>query len=502
MSKIFESIRMKKPSFSGFDLSGERKFSCKMGQLIPILVQEILPNDKFRVQTEVQIRFAPMIAPVQHRINVFVHYFYVPNRIIWDDWEDFIGGGREGTSAPTMPVLSFTTALKTRGSLADHMGIQAVANSGAGAEPDLSQLPFRAYTQIWNDYFRDPTLDAPRDIEVTTEIDDILWRSWEKDYFTSCLPWTQRGDEVQTPFSFNPILNEHAEIWNTTQATPTLDTTAGDLTNVSGNIYRSGTGAGPRQIDNSSALGMTINDLRQTARLQEWLENNARGGYRYIEQLLHRWGVTSSDQRLNRVEYLGGGRQPVVISEVLNTSATATQPQGEMAGHGISVGMANKMSKRFEEHGWLFGIMSVLPRTNYSQGVPRWATRFDKLDYYSPEFAHLGEQAINSYELYYDPADDIDDPTSNGETFGYQQRWAEYKYGCSIVSGDYADTLDFWTLSRQFSARPQLNSTFISSADIDDRIFANQSGDDTLWCQVFNNVKAIRPMPYFAMPRL
>jgi len=500
MSKIFENLRLSKPRYSAFDLSHEKKLSCEMSQLIPIMVEEVLPGDHFKVQTEVMLRFAPLIAPVMHRVNVYVHYFYVPNRIIWDEWEDFITGGQDGTSSPTMPTLAVGAAQGSPGSLSDYFGVQAGDVIGGGTNAQVSQLPYRAYAQIWNNYYRDETFNDVIDITNSNDIQDILNRSWEKDYLTSSLPWTQRGSEIGVPITFNPQLNEPSQLYDTGVNPPVILTGTGTMNqdaagNVEGrNAVNAQTNAA---VDNTNSLDITINDLRQSSRLQEWLEKNARGGYRYIEQLLSHFGVKSSDSRLQRAEYLGGGRQPLVISEVLNTSATASQPQGEMAGHGISVGMANRTQRRFEEHGWFFGIMSVLPRTNYHQGIQRKFFRKDKLDYYFPEFAHLGEQAVLNQEVYYTPS--ATDAVNQG-TWGYQQRYAEYKYACSTVHGDFRDTLEFWTLVRDFSSLPPLNGDFMES-DPSDRIFAVGTGDH-IWCQVYNNVKARRPMPYFANPKL
>mgnify|MGYP000356225524 CR=1 FL=1 len=495
MSKIFESLRMRRPGFSAFDLSHEVKLSCNMGSLIPVLTQEIVPGDVFNCNTEVMVRFSPMIAPVMHRINVYVHYFFVPNRIVWDQWEEFITGGQDGDSTPAMPTITMNNFNNSVGQLGDYMGI-GYGVSGTTYQVEVNALPFRAYQEIYNEYYRDETLQDPIDWTVEGSAATLRTRCWEKDYFTSALPWTQRGAEVGVPLTFNPQQNQPDEVYWTTTNPPTLVTTAGDVQNTAAGQITSGATNLPSTIDNSASLDITINDLRQTSRLQEWLEKNARGGYRYIEQLLSHFGVRSSDARLQRPEYLGGSRQPVVISEVLNTSATATQEQGTMAGHGIAVGAANRAKRRFEEHGWLFGIMSILPRTAYQQGVPRHFLRTDKLDYYFPEFAHLGEQEIKQLELYYDKTQD---QATNEATFGYQQRYAEYKYGCSRVAGDFRDTLDYWHMGRIFGSAPALNSTFVQS-DPTTRIFAVETGDQ-LWCQVYNDVKARRPMPYFKIGR-
>jgi hypothetical protein len=266
------------------------------------------------------------------------------------------------------------------------------------------------------------------------------------------------------------------------------------------------TPSGAFDLDLKANLGegtsVTINDLRRSIKLQEWLEKNARGGARYIEQIFSHFGVKSSDARLQRVEFLGGGKTPVVISEVLQTSATqapeiAETPLASMAGHGISVGSTHEFTKFFEEHGIVMGIMSVMPKTAYQQGTPRMFTKFDKFDYYFPEFAHLGEQEIKNKEIY-----TTNDATYNEGTFGYTPRYAEYKYRESRVCGDFRSNLNFWHLGRIFSSAPNLNSAFVHPDPTTlNRIFA-VTDDNTqhLWCQVYHDIKAIRPMPKFGVP--
>ncbi len=502
MSKIFESLRMRKPGYSAFDLSHEKKLTFEMAQLIPILHEEILPGDHFKINTEVFLRFAPMIAPIMHRVNVYVHFFFVPNRIIWDSWEDFITGGQLGLTSPSMPTVTYTSQLGIS-TLADYLGIGGTV-AGSVYQPEINALAFRAYQSIFNEYYRDETLDPLIDFTIEGEVVQLRTRRWEKDYFTSALPWTQRGTEIGVPITFDAGIGSGAggtKAWDVVAAPPELSDTGTPNLDVdtSGNVVGADSGAGRKitALDNTDSLNLTINDLRQSSRLQEWLEKNARGGYRYIEQLLSHFGVKSSDSRLQRPEYIGGGRQPVTISEVLNTSATATEEQGTMAGHGIAVGTANSMKRRFEEHGQLLGIMSVIPRTSYMQGIPRKFLRLDKLDYYFPEFAHLGEQVVESREVYMHTGGSQAD---NEAVFGYQQRFGEYKYGYSCVHGDFRGNLDFWHMARIFTSRPVLGATFVR-ADPTERIFAVLT-DDHMWCQVYNNVKARRPMPYFANPKL
>lgn len=506
MPNVHEKVGMSKPGFSSFDLSHERKLSCNMGDLIPVYLEEVLPGDQFKVKTEIMMRLAPLVAPVMHRVNVYLHFFFVPNRITWPgdetvpSWQQFITGGRLGTSVPTMPLISVEEAYSGNGSLADYLGLPPNIDDSDYLW-NVTALPFRAYQQIFNDYYRDPNLQVAVDITADLEAKQLRKRAWEKDYFTSALPWPQRGPDVSVPVDFNykDISNVVAEAGGPPSGgTPpyVLEASASNPSRVTiptavGNNFR---------IENleDDAVQVSINELRTSTAIQRWLEKQARGGYRYIETLLSHFGVRSSDARLQRAEYLGGGKQPIVISEVLNTSATATEPQGNMSGHGYSVGTTNTFKRRFEEHGYVMGIMSVLPRTAYQQGVPRHFSRTEKLDFYWPEFANLGEQEILNQELYFQSGSFA----NSIATFGYQQRYAEYKYAPSTVHGDFKTTLDFWHMGRIFATPPSLNSGFMTS-DPTHRIFAVEDTDQhKLWVQIYNDVKARRPMPYFSNPSL
>jgi hypothetical protein len=238
----------------------------------------------------------------------------------------------------------------------------------------------------------------------------------------------------------------------------------------------------------------TINDLRRAFRLQEWLEKNARGGTRYIENILTHFGVKSSDKRLQRPEYITGVKSPVVISEIVNTTGqTEGLPQGNLAGHGVSVSSGRSGSYFCEEHGYIIGIMSVMPKTAYQQGIPKTFLKNDTLDYFWPSFAHIGEQPVTNNEIYAYTA-------SAEDTFGYVPRYAEYKYMPSRVAGDFRTTLDYWHLGRKFATQPSLNSAFVN-CDATKRIFAVDDPEgDSLYCHVLNKIKAVRPMPKFGTP--
>lgn len=511
---IFDSIKPNKVKRNKFSLSHERKFSMNMGDLVPIMCQEIVPGDSFRVNTETLMRLAPMLAPIMHRVNVYTHYFFVPNRLVWNEWEDFITGGRLGTAQPVMPYFSqelsssFASFFE-KGSLWDYMGLPPVAQNPPTVKiPRVSALPFRAYQLIWSEYYRDQNLDPEPNFDfvsgvITSGIGTHLRlqrRCWEKDYFTSALPFAQRGGEALIPFSADVTYKDISDVKYADGSLPAavFDTMNDDQLMVGGlDVY--GRIENIESIENGTS---TINDLRRAIKIQEWLERAARGGSRYIEAILSHFGVRSSDARLQRPEYLGGGKSPVVISEVLSTVGTVEEtefaPQGTMSGHGLSIGNRNGFKRSFEEHGYVIGIMSVLPRTSYQDGVPRHFLRQDKFDFFWPEFAHLGEQEVYNKELFYDPTLS----TENDETFGYQSRYAEYKYCPSTVHGDMRDTLDFWHMGRKFDIAPSLNTSFVTS-DPTHRIFAVEDEDvHKLWVQIYNEVDALRPMPFFGEPSL
>lgn len=506
-SPLFEQIRINRPKSNLFDLGHEKKLSMNMGDLVPIYVQEVVPGDKFRVNTEMLLRMAPMVAPVMHRVNVYTHFFFVPNRLTYAEWEEFITGGKLGTSVPAFPKLTVNSDNRDQflaGKLPDYMGVPPVDPAlPFEYNLEISALPFRAYQMIYNEYYRDQNLTdelaitdsssvlAPEHAILTT----MRKRAWEKDYFTSCLPWAQRGADTMLPNSV--IYKQPTELYTTAgHAIPAN----GDIKNNLGNLQS----ATSQDIvaENIDGINITVNDLRRSLAVQKWLEKAARGGYRYVEKVLQYFGVTVPDYRVQRPEYLGGGKSPVVISEVLNTTGTATAAQGEMSGHGISVGQHHAFDKFFFEHGYVIGIMSVLPRTCYEQGIDRAYLKFDKYDYYWPDFAHLGEQEVENRELYM-PYHQIQQAGHlPQDTFGYQSRYSEYKFKNSSVHGDFHGNLDHWTMSRKFSAAPSLNQAFIES-DPTHRIFAVETPTiHKLYVQLYNDVKAIRPMPVFGEPEL
>ena len=559
MSNIFNSVRLTKPKGSTFNLSYENKFTAKFGDLIPFFHQEVLPGDKIKVGQQHLMRLAPTLAPLMQQVDVYMHYFFVPNRLIWDGWEDFISNNTNGGdgSLPLMPKIVIdvssstssgssdtTVDLLKSGSLADYFNFPSIEEfdyTNVG-KVEVNALPFRAYTLIYNEYYRDQNLIDEVPISkasgVLSDADNLMQqklmlirrRAWLHDYFTSALPWPQYGAKpVRIPFSLNdgevyykPSLVNPSQpnsglsysnsFIRSSEGSPFTD--AGNnwqfgTDNLSRPVFKDGNNQVQVGVDNSRNLGVkfsstsvpTVTDMRRAYRVQEWLERQAVGGSRYIEQILSHFGVRSSDARLQRPEYLCGIKTPLIMSEVQQTSASvddsnAVQPLGQLGGNGTSVGQNFAFSRHFEEHGQLIGILSVMPKTSYFQGLPRKYSRESWEDYYWPEFANIGEQPIKNGEIYYD----YENSSQNDGEFGYAPRYAEYRYNPNEVHGEFRNSLRFWHLGRKFSALPHLNRSFIEydNNNVDNVLAVSSDVAHPLYCQFFNNVSAYRLIPKYA----
>lgn len=494
MPNPFKQSQRPKIGRSVFDLSYNKKFTCDPGELIPVMVDEMVPGDIFQIAHNVVCRFQPLVAPLLHEVNLYIETFFVPYRLLWDDWEDFITGGEDGTSAPTLPT--WATATNGVGTLWDYMGFPTGISAGVGGRP--IQFPLNAYNLIFNEYYRDETQDAELNLTNTT----LLVRRWEKDYFTSALPWEQRGTAPALPISgiidVDPV-DADIHVKNTIDATSRPLYMSYDALGTIGSSGQPSTGARVRwvdpslEVDLSGATTFDVNDLRLAFQMQKLLERAATGGARYTEWLQSMFAVTNGDSRLQRPEWIGGMKTPVIFSEVLQTSEDGTTPQGNMAGHGITVGTKRIGTYRAKEYGLIMSILSVMPKTAYSQGVNRQWLKSTRWDFYNPLLAHLGEQAITHAEIYTSATQ-----ADNESVFGYQGRYNEMRSKQDLICGDMRSTYDYWHWGRQFSSKPNLNSTFVAYDGRKD-MFAAPS-EDGLIINCGNIIKAIRPMPIMPNP--
>lgn len=501
---IFNSVQVNAPDKNVFDLTHDVKMSGRIGELMPCLVMECLPGDKFNIAADTLVRLQPMIAPVMHRMDVFIHYWFVPNRLIWPGWEDFI------TNIPTggLPYFNITTAVDSNQErFLDYMGIPPIANAVTPTPTRIQAIPFGAYQCIYHEWYRDENLVPEFPFQVADGLNTysdyftMRQRAYEHDYFTSALPFAQKGTAVDMPMG-NIVAIDTLDF--TTQIPHFRDTTgatpSGGVNQSAGQIDVGTIGINKTLYDPDGTLVVEptlINDLRLAFRLQEWLEINARAGNRYAETLLGHFGVRSADSRLQRPEYITGVKSPVIISEVLNTAGDGTVPQGNMAGHGYSVGNGYVGDYFCQEHGYIIGIVSCLPKTGYMQGIPRHYLREENTDFVWPKFAHLGEQAILKKELMaFEPDQD--------DVFGYVPRYAEMRYMPNRVAGDFRSTLDFWHMVRILDPSVVLNQEFIecNAADVS-RVFAVEDPDeDQLLMEILHKIKVIRALPYFGTPMI
>jgi Capsid protein (F protein). len=481
---------------SKFSLSHYKLLSCDMGELIPMGLLEVLPGDTFQHAASALVRVSPLLAPVMHPVHIRIHHWFVPHRLVWEDFEPFITGGPDGFDESVFPTitLDWTTGTPPTGSgvvggLADYLGCPTGID---GLE--VSALPFRAYNLIFNEWYRDQDLVDPLDISVESGADsttstDLQNVAWEKDYFTSSRPWTQKGPEVTLPLSGDaPVEADGTQPSGSVDGDGTVRDIRGNGTG--GSLYLSGLGTTGNfnwenpglQADMSGVTAASINDLRLAFALQRYEEARARYGSRYTEYLRY-LGVRSSDARLQRPEYLGGGKQTIQFSEVLQT-AEGTDPVGELRGHGIGATRSNRYRRFFEEHGYVISMLSIRPKTIYVQGLNRTWNRRTKEDFWQRELQHIGQQEVLNKELYADH-------TSPDGVFGYQDRYDEYRRIESGVCGEFRTTdLDFWHMARIFSSDPTLNASFVQSNPTK-RINA-VSTNDVLWCMINHSVQARR----------
>lgn len=484
-------------------LSNYRLASMNQGEIYPIGLQEVLPGDSFRQRTSALIRVSPLVAPVMHPVRVSIHHWFVPNRILWNSWEDFITGKNTALVVPTLSIAAANTAAIR---FANSLGI------GIDAPPApvlVNSLPFRAYNLIYNEFYRDQDLTTAvptRTGDSGDVVADYLIRmaSWEKDYFTTARPYPQQGNNTEV-VQLNltgtvPVsgLGSRTQTFSSTPVTAFESNLASrsysfskniDQTNTNDQVYMEGTAAtGYPKVNvnlaniQGGSVTMDINAWRTSMAMQRIREHRNKYGSRYRDMLAF-LGVRSSDARLQRPEYLGGGKQVISFSEVLSTAETTEAVVGDMAGHGIAAMRHRPYKRFFEEHGYVLSFMIVRPQTVYQQSVPRTFLRRDYEHFWQKELEMMGEQAITNAEIYGDSAT----PSS---IFGYQGRFDEYRHAESSVSGEFRSILDYWHMARIFGSQPVLNASFVE-ANPTDRIYASAVNDE-LYVMASHQISARR----------
>ena len=497
---------------SQFNRSSGLKTTFDAGYLVPFFVDEALPGDTFRLKHSLFGRLATPVVPVMDNLFMDTFYFAVPVRLVWDNWQKFNGeqiDPGDSTDFLVPQVVSPESTGFAVGSLFDYFGIPTGVPSLS-----ISALYSRAYNLIYNEWFRDQNLQdsvvVDRDDGPDDPADYILLRRGKRhDYFTSCLPWPQKGPAVDLPLGTSaPVVSDGNKI--NVSAHSGSSWVNRDLSTSGNQVILSASEAGTSAIkfgnssglyaDLTQATAATIESLRQAFQIQRLYERDARGGTRYTEILRSHFGVISPDARLQRPEYLGGSSSRILVHPVQQTSSTdATSPQGNLAAFGIVSDSANGFSKSFTEHTLIIGLVNIRADLTYQQGVNRMWSRRTRWDFYWPALAHLGEQSALNKEIY------AQGTSADNSVFGYQERYAEYRYRPSQITGKFRSTypqsLDVWHLSQEFGSLPALNSTFIVDDPPLDRVIAVPSEPHILLDAYFDLICA-RPMPVYSVPGL
>jgi len=505
---------------SSFDCQSTHKTTFDAGYLVPVYVDEMLPGDTFRLNMTAFARLATPLYPIMDNMHLDSFFFFVPNRLIWSNWQKFMGqqANPSDSISYVVPQQVSPSGGYAIGSLQDYMGLPTAGQVTAGNTVSHCAFWPRAYNLIYNEWFRDENLQNSVTVDTGDGPDTVanytlLRRGKRKDYFTSSLPWPQKGTSVTLPLGTTaPIKggadNSYATILNSSGITRVLrsDGAGAAAQQVQVSTATPGTPNSALYADLSAATSATINQLRQSFQIQKLLERDARGGTRYTEIIRSHFGVVSPDARLQRPEYIGGGSTNININPIAQTSGTnasgTTTPMGTLAAMGTALAHNHGFTYSATEHGVILGLVAVRADLTYQQGLQRMWSRSTRYDFYFPAFATLGEQAVLNKEIY------VTGGSGDNDVFGYQERWAEYRYYPSRISSLFrstaAGTIDAWHLAQKFTTTPTLNTTFIQDTPPVSRalaVGASANGQQFIFDSFFDCKKA-RPMPMYSVPGL
>ena len=504
---------------SSFDTQYAHKTTFDGGYLVPIYCDEVLPGDMHNVKATMFARLATPLYPVMDNLHLDTFFFFVPNRLVWTNWVKFMGEQTNpGDSISyVVPQITSTAGGYTVGSVFDHFGLPTAGQITGSNTVTHNALPLRCYNLIYNEWFRDENLQNSVTVRTGDSGDvpsdyTLLRRGKRKDYFTGALPWPQKGDAVSLPLGTSAPIKTAAVDGGFVGVLDANDVQRPLYVNgsnfaVGGKVFLSGTDAtNALYADLSEATAATINQLRQSFQIQRLLERDARGGTRYTELLRAHFGVTPQDYRLQRPEYIGGGSTYVNVNPIAQTSATSISggatPLGNLAAMGTALASGHGFTYHAQEHGYIIGLVNIRADLTYQQGLPKMWSRETRYDFYFPVFAHLGEQAILNKEIY------VTGTSTDDDVFGYQERWAEYRYKPSQITGLFkstsAGTIDAWHYAQKFTSLPTLNSTFIQETPPIERTTAvgSAANGQQFLMDAFFDCKMARPMPMYSVPGL